>query len=516
MLLLAPSANDARVTAEVLAQARLQAHIVTSSQELCERLLEGCGAIALAEEVLAPANTKDLMGLLARQPAWSDLPIVLVASRGAEGAQRMRRLAMLGDAINATVLERPFRPSTLISAVEVALRSRHRQYQVRRLLTELGEARDTAEAASRAKDDFLATLSHELRTPLNPVLLISSEAANDESLPAGVRRDFDQIVRGVQLEARLIDDLLDLTRVARGKLSLDLRTVDLHESIRQAMQALEPDFNARGIAVVLALHAQNAEMRADPVRLQQVLWNILKNAAKFTPDRGRIEVRTASADGLARIQIHDTGVGMTPDELARIFDAFAQGEHARPDSKRKYGGLGLGLAISRQLITLHGGEITAESDGPGLGSTFTITLPLTRETRPQEDAPARAAMAPHATGTRFHRALLVEDHLATRISLARILERRGLEVETAGSLAEARTALRDGNFDLLISDIGLPDGSGHELMSELRERSQMRGIALSGYGMDTDIAQSREHGFSAHLTKPIDIRALDNAIAHLA
>lgn len=514
VLVLAPKAGDAYFTSLFLAEAGLSIQVVSNSPDLRRGMLEGCGAVAIAEEALSTEASAEIFGLFSKQPAWSDIPVVLITTGGARGAERIRRLRLQGFDINATILERPFRPGTLISAIEVALRSRRRQYQVRRLLTELAEARDTAERASQSKDDFLATLSHELRTPLNPVLLLATEAAGNNSLPAHVRADFDLIARNVELEARLIDDLLDITRVARGKLNLDVREIDVHEALQDALRTVRAEMMVKHITIAMNLEASEHVVAADSVRLQQVFWNVWKNAIKFTPDGGRIAITTSNEGEFLKIRFSDTGVGMRPHELERIFDAFTQGDHSHPKGSRRFGGLGLGLAITRQLISLHGGSISASSPGPGAGSVFAIHLPLLRGRSQAAPVPARTSPAvADVSSHKLRRVLLVEDHLATRMALSRILERRGLTVLMAGSLAEARSILRDGNIDLLISDIGLPDGSGHELKVEFEAHPHMRGIAISGFGMDADIAQSRECGFSAHLTKPVTIRALEATLA---
>ncbi len=512
-LIFAPTGNDARLTAGFLGDAGWTSVIVASMTELCEKIREGCGTVLLAEEVMTNGSVGQFFGQLKTQPAWSDVPVALITTSGSSGGERARRFIASSANSNVTLLERPFRPATLLSTVEVALRSRRRQYQVRKLLTELGEARDQAERASSAKDEFLAALSHELRTPLNPVLLVATEAASNPLLSSGVRNDFDQIARHVMLEARLIDDLLDLTRITRGKLSLDLRVVDGHEALRQALATTQADIDEKHQVVKIDQRATRCAIRADAVRLQQVLWNVLKNAAKFTPVYGSLTVVTENQGDRLLIHITDTGVGMEPEELSRVFETFVQGNHARPNSGHRFGGLGLGLAISRMLMELHGASISATSAGVGTGSTFTLSFPLAEaaSSDSQPAVPARPNLA--RPGEAIKRLLLVEDHVATRLSLTRLLERRGYQVEAAGSLAQAREIAGRKSFDLVLSDIGLPDGSGYELMAGLRDRAGLVGIALSGYGMEADVALSKQSGFVAHLTKPVSVQALDETLA---
>ncbi|HEX2862203.1 MAG TPA: ATP-binding protein [Lacunisphaera sp.] len=513
VLILAPTGNDARLTAEFLAAAGVETTIVGTVSELCRQILAGCGTVLIAEEVMTSAAATQLFDLLKRQPTWSDVPVTLITTGGAAGLERMRRIAAVGTNGNVSMLERPFRPATLVSTLEVALRSRRRQYQVRKLLAELGQARDAAERASRAKDDFLAALSHELRTPLNPVLLLATEAAADPALPPPVRRDFDQIARNVMLEARLIDDLLDLTRITQGKLSLELRAVGAHAALRAALDTTQQEIAEKELGVELDWNAEHDTILADPVRLQQIFWNVLKNAAKFTPPGGRIQVATTSEGNELVIRVVDSGVGMDAGELARVFDAFVQGNHSRGQNGHRFGGLGLGLAISRRLMELHGGMITAQSDGPGRGSAFTLTFPLVKQSLHVADTAGATPFLAVNSGADRRRLLLVEDHAATRVSLQRLLEHRGYRVAAAASLAEARNLTGHERFDLLLSDIGLPDGNGYELMSELRQKWGLPGIALSGYGMEADVVMSKEAGFVEHLTKPVSVHALDTALA---
>ena len=370
-----------------------------------------------------------------------------------------------------------------------------------------------ARAANDAKDHFLATLSHELRTPLSPVLAVVSGLEEEAGLPAAVRDRLAMIRRNVELEARLIDDLLDLTRIARGKLELHPEITDVREIVEQALQACCAAEMASGrIRVSLDLEAPDHRIWADPPRLMQVFWNLFKNAVKFTPQGGALRVRSRRQAGPAgewlTVEVEDSGIGIAPDVLPRLFQGFEQGSRT---ITRQFGGLGLGLAISKTIVDLHGGRLTAASDGQGRGARFTVDLPVGElpaampATRP---APAAAA-APGSL-----RILLVEDHADTAEAMADLLDVRGHRVTLAANVTAALTAAEaaGGGFDLVISDLGLPDGSGQDLMRELRRRWALPGIALSGYGMEEDLRRSREAGFALHLTKPVNLQALEDAI----
>jgi CheY-like chemotaxis protein/nitrogen-specific signal transduction histidine kinase len=384
---------------------------------------------------------------------------------------------------------------------------------------EVAAARDKALEASRAKDEFLARLSHELRTPLNPVLLLASEAAANPALPDDIRADFETIAQNVTLEARLIDDLLDLTAITRGKVSLDLRPVQIHSVLQDALAMMRRDIGAKKLRVTLQLRAEHQVVLGDDMRLKQVFWNVIKNAVKFTPDGGEMILRTEADGAKKRLTVHiaDSGLGLTSGELERIFAAFAQGDHAS-NGGGKFGGLGLGLVISRMLVQLHSGVIHANSGGRDQGSTFSIELPLCElplETKVANGPESNGVNRLNAKKPAKRRVLLVEDHEPTCVTLTELLSRRGYIVVAATTLRHARELAGGGEFDILISDIGLPDGSGCDLMAELRDRRPLVGIALTGYGMLEDMERSREAGFVTHLTKPVSIAALDKALALL-
>jgi PAS domain S-box-containing protein len=388
--------------------------------------------------------------------------------------------------------------------------------QQKRAERELARAHGEAVTASRAKDDFLAALSHELRTPLNPVLLLASEAAVDPELPPAVRAQFATIRNNVELEARLIDDLLDLTRITHGKMRLNLAVVDVHTLLNEAVTTVRADLDQKRIQLALEPGAPGRFVRGDAARLQQVFWNVLKNAAKFTPEGGSVRVATREEAGNVVITITDSGIGLTAEERGRIFEAFTQGDHASGQSAHRFGGLGLGLAISRMLMESHGGRIEASSEGRGRGAVFTITLPQAQPAQeadweqPDQGAPARTGATQRVGAIHI---LLVEDHEPTRTTLARLLGRRAYAVTTAATVAEAREQAARRKFEVLITDIGLPDGNGFELMREMRAADAgLRGLALTGYGMEEDVARSRAAGFASHLTKPVRVQMLDEAL----
>jgi len=384
---------------------------------------------------------------------------------------------------------------------------------------DLVEAKELAEAASRAKDRFLAVLSHELRTPLTPVLIAVTSLL--ESKPeAALLPTLEMIRRNIELEARLIDDLLDLSRIARGRLRLDLEDVDIHQAIRRAMEICRDETLVAGLHVLTELKAPHHHVKADHARLMQVVWNLIRNAAKFTPSGGRLTIRTVNpprVDGQSprlAIEFEDTGVGIDPEVLPRMFDPFEQGHD---DLRGRSGGLGLGLAISRALAEALGGRLTATSPGRGRGSTFRLEFaaalaPATKPAPgPGASHDASPGIAPSHPALRI---LLVEDNKDTLRYLATVLRRRGHEVVAADGFAPARAAVEiaDVPFDLLLSDIELGDGDGLQLMREIKSGWPMAGIAMSGFGAEEDLRLSREAGFFDHLTKPIDLNRLDTAI----
>lgn len=365
-----------------------------------------------------------------------------------------------------------------------------------------------AKEANLAKDHFLAILSHELRTPLNPVLAEVSALLEDATLPPEVRDALELTRRNVDLEARLIDDLLDVTRIGRGTLQVRLEPSDAHPLIRGAASTCRGLLESAGVSLHLDLSANHPRILADPARFQQVVWNLLRNAAKFTPSGGSVTIRTRNTPAPANprliVEVADTGIGIDPADLERIFHPFEQATDTpvlRPD------GLGLGLAIARAITLAHGGRLSAHSEGPGLGATFTLDLPTTTSAEP---IPIPAPN--HAPLRRPLRILLVEDSDESRHVLERLLARRGHSVFPASTVAQALSISDLEDLDLVLSDISLPDGSGLDLMRRLRALRPIPGVALSGFGADHDRALSLSAGFSEHLTKPIDFQSLEAAL----
>lgn len=359
----------------------------------------------------------------------------------------------------------------------------------------LRAAKEEADRANRAKDRFLAVLSHELRTPLAPITTAVHVLERVASMDERHRELLPMIRRNVALEARLIDDLLDLTAIGAGKVSLQRERVDMHQLTEAVVALVQETLQDKHIRLELRLEAACPYVDADQARMQQVLWNIMRNAGKFTPDGGRILVRTSSENAEFTLCCTDSGIGIAHEALERIFSPF---EQADAEVARSYGGLGLGLAIAHGLMTQHGGRIRAGSDGQGSGSTFTITLPCTQapivpDAPPHE--PARAAEDPK-------RVLLVEDNEDAAVALAMCLEAYGYVVHHVSTCAEALRTARAGSFDAVLTDLGLPDGSGIDIGRELSRKLPV--LALSGYGREQDRLQSAQAGFAAHLIKPAD------------
>jgi signal transduction histidine kinase/ActR/RegA family two-component response regulator len=376
----------------------------------------------------------------------------------------------------------------------------------RRAEEELQQQKAVVEGVNRTKDHFLAMLSHELRTPLTPVISALEGLETEPAQTGEVKNALAMIRRNIELETQLIDDLLDFTRIARDKLQLRFAPVDAHMAISNVSEICRAEADPKRLRVHLNLRANTHYVAADAAKFQQIIWNLLKNAIKFTPEDGEIAISSSNpSPEVLTISVRDTGIGMEPEVMQRIFDPFEQGNRSL---ERRFGGLGLGLAISKSLAQAHGGTLTAQSDGRDRGSTFLLSM---QTTSPAEGlgSPARAGDETSRQGLRI---LLVDDHQDTCAALEKLLVRRGHLVAATHNVRSAMEAAVRNRFDLLISDIALPDGSGMELMTQLQAISKMPGIAISGFGNNGDIERSLQAGFCEHLIKPVKLETLEAAM----
>ncbi|MDE2201410.1 MAG: response regulator [Burkholderiaceae bacterium] len=373
----------------------------------------------------------------------------------------------------------------------------------------LRRAKEEAETANHAKDHFLAVLSHELRTPLTPILTAVHLLELRRDLPSDVVAQLEVVRRNAELEARLIDDLLDITGIARGKLAVSFAPVDLYPLLESTLEMSRSDMQEKRLSLKTRFEARRSTLHADGARIQQVIWNLVRNAVKFTPPGGAIEVRTWNPGaGTVAVAVKDTGIGIEPEALPRIFSAF---EQADASITQRFGGLGLGLAIAHALVQKHDGSLTAESAGRHQGATFTLMLPVAAEPTQREATPAPPIA--RAQPTRGLHVLLVEDNADTAEAMGQVLAILGHTVTVASGAQTAMRAAESGPFDLLISDIGLPDGSGLDVVRAFGERHAAPSIAITGYGMEEDIARCHEAGFTDHLTKPVDFKRLERLLA---
>jgi signal transduction histidine kinase len=376
----------------------------------------------------------------------------------------------------------------------------------RRVEKELQQQKSIVETANRTKDHFLAMLSHELRTPLTPVISALESLETEPTQTEETKASMAMIRRNIELETQLIDDLLDFTRITRDKMQLRVVPIDAHQAVSNVVEICRAEVRSKRLDVHLNLRAKNCHVTADAAKFQQIVWNLLKNAIKFTPEEGNITISSDNpSESVFTVSVRDTGIGMEPEVMQRIFDPFEQGNRS---FEHRFGGLGLGLAISKSLAQAHGGTLTAQSDGPNRGSTFTLTM----QALPQAEATSVASKAVTDSARQPLKILLVDDHHDTCAALEKLLARRGHLVAVTHDVRSAMEAAVRNKFDLLISDIALPDGTGMDLMMQLRAINNLPGIAISGFGNNGDIERSLQAGFSEHLTKPIKLDNLEAAI----
>ena len=530
VLLLAPTGRDAALIAKVLGEAGVAAESCDGIEELCRRLSEGAGAAFITEEALTPSAVRRLLDVLREQPPWSDFPLVVLTGGGGEGSPaNLSVMRPLWETGNVALIERPTRVITLVSALQAALRARRRQYELREHLVEQKRAQEErvrllaeAEEANRTKDEFLATMSHELRTPMTAILgwthlLRTNSFDAEESAHA-----LEIIERNAHVQTKLIDDLLDISRIISGKLRLEVRPVDLGAVVEAAVEATRPTAEAKAVRLQTLVDPQAGPVSGDSDRLQQVAWNLLSNAIKFTPKGGRVQVRLERVNSHVQLVVSDSGRGISAEFLPHVFDRFRQADGA---TTRVQGGLGLGLAIVRQLVELHGGTVEARSEGDGLGATFVVRLPLMvarvevgKSVRADGVGEIPLDSAPSLEGLRV---LVVDDEADTRELLRELLARRGSEVTTAESAAAALEEIGRSRPDVLVSDIGMPEEDGYSLIRKVRSSEGQSGaripaVALTAYARAEDRVRALSAGFQVHVPKPVDPVELIVVVASLA
>jgi signal transduction histidine kinase/ActR/RegA family two-component response regulator len=522
VLLLPPTSRDALALQKVLAGAGVSCAVVPTIAALAAELPRGAGAAVVSEEALT-ADSASLVAHVRSQPVWSDLPVVILSRSGAETPAMRAVMNRLGD---VTVLERPIRITTFLSVIKTALRARERQYQVRDHLAMLGAAQSEAERISRMKDEFLATLSHELRTPLNAILGWTQILQRDPADAEGVVEGLEVIERNARVQTQIIEDLLDMSRIINGKVSLAIEPVDLASVLRTALETVRPAADAKQIRIDTDYDPPVSTVNGDANRLLQVFWNLLSNAVKFTPRGGRIRVILDRTDSLLRVRVIDSGEGIDPRFLPHVFDRFRQADSS---TTRRHGGLGLGLSIVRQLTELHGGTVAAASDGPGRGSTFIVFIPPAalgvghEKTAAifNEGARTPKAPTPDRASLAGIRVLVVDDEPDARGMLRRALEDCNAVVVTASSAAEAFDRLKIDRPDVMVSDIGMPGEDGYALIHRVRDLPPDHGgttpaIALTAYARADDRTRAIQAGYQKHLSKPVEPPELVAIIASLA
>lgn len=504
VLVLAPTPKDAALTRGMLDRAHVPCVVCTDMAQLCERLQEGAAAILLPEEATAHGGQR-LTRWLAQQPTWSDLPVLVLARPGADSAAVAQAMDVLG---NVTVLERPTRVAALISAIRTALRARQRQYQIRDHLVQREAMERTLRENDRRKDEFLATLAHELRNPLAPLrngLQVMKLGKSDPETIAEVR---EMMERQLAHMVRLIDDLLDLSRISRGKVELKTSRVELMKVVQQAIETSRPAIESGQHQLIMHVAPERVDVDGDFARLSQVFANLLNNAAKYTDAGGHITLSVERQASEAVVAIRDTGIGIPTAMLPRVFEMFTQIDQSLEKSQ---GGLGIGLSLVKFLVEMHGGNVEARSDGVGQGSEFLVRLPILapatiHQRNGDNDAPP-AAVKPH-------RILVVDDNRDAAITLAMALNIMGNETRTAHDGLEALAAAAEFRPDVALLDIGMPKLNGYDTARRMRAEAwgrKMVLIALTGWGQEEDKRRSQDAGFDFHLVKPVapaDLKAL--------
>jgi signal transduction histidine kinase len=498
LLLLAPTERDATLARAIMGDAGIDVVVCRDAAALVRELPDGAGAVLMAEEVLADDNAAHLIEALKRQPAWSDLPIIILTGHGADSPAVVAALETLG---NVSLLERPARVASLVSTVRSALRARQRQYQLRAHLAERERTEQTLRETDRRKDEFLATLAHELRNPLAPI----SNALQVLRLTLGTdeatARVFGMMERQMKGMVRLVDDLLEVSRITRGKIELRREDVAMDAVVRGAIETTRPLLDAAGHELVVSLPAEPLLVSGDALRLGQVFANLLNNAVKYTPPKGRITITARREDDEVVVSVRDSGIGIPKDMLASVFDMFMQ--VPRP-ADQQFGGLGIGLTLVRNLVELHGGRVHAHSDGPGQGTEIVVRL----QPAPASGRPATSADTAAPAWTFRHRILIADDNRDAADSLGMLLQLLGAEVRVVHDGPAVLAELERYHASIVVLDIGMPGMDGYEVARRIRQDARdVTLVALTGWGREEDRRRCRMAGFDHHLTKPIDVEA---------
>jgi two-component system, sensor histidine kinase len=484
------SGRDGSLTSRFLSDAGFEPLAVGSCADCCRELEAGAGVLILAEEALSHPQCGSLREILARQPAWSDIPVIIIASR----SDHAHSHKLFADLSSVSVLHRPLSLDTLCSTVGAGLRARRRQYQVRDLLQQ--------------REEFLAMMAHELRNPLSPIktglqlLRITESEEQRERIRAMLERQAGNL-------SRMIDDLLDVSRITRGKIRLQRRTIDVEEALRHAIDARRRQAAEKGLAITFEPPLEPVWVDADPTRLEQMIDNVLSNAIKFTPARGSIEISARRENGEVVMSVKDTGIGIPRHLLATVFELFAQADR---ELDRTQGGLGIGLTVVKNLAALHGGSAAAFSEGEGKGTTVELRLPAVKDAS-RIELPVRRPMNGESGHRR--RVLIVEDNRDAAEMLADYLRRQGHVVVIAHSGDAGLAMCEREPPDVAICDIGLPGLNGYELARALRTRERLRHcllIAVTGYGERRDRERGLQAGFHHYLVKPADPEAIADLI----
>jgi signal transduction histidine kinase/ActR/RegA family two-component response regulator len=511
VLVVAPAARDATTLAEVLSGAGVLAYATLFPAMLQELKGQAIGALIVAEESLVNGNAELLAQALRRQPPWSDIPLIVLLSQRGPGAADPALTAGLGVDGYALLLERPLRKTSLVSTVRMVLRARRRQYEVRDHLNEQVRIGLELAHAARSKDEFLAMLAHELRNPLGPIsnagALLERLAANDSN----IRQLSGMIRRQSGHMARLLDALLDVSRITRGKIILESKLVDAKAIAEDAIEIARPLMEPRAHELLLTLPSNPMQLKGDATRLTQVLGNLLINSAKYTPLGGKISLILEATDQHVVYRVRDNGIGIDPELMPHIFDLFSQ---AQPALDRSEGGLGIGLAVVKGIVELHKGSVAASSEGRGKGAEFVVRLP--RESAPAMVEPASEQPLPLAVAQRI---LIADDNADLAESMAMLLRLEGHEVRIAFDGTSAVGLAEEFRPNAALLDIGLPGLNGYDLARELRSRQNGRGmllIAATGYGQPEDRVRAQGAGFDFHMVKPVDPQMVGAVIAKWA